>query len=132
MAVWLVRAGRRGERENFALEHGVATIDWHEVPNIANINSRDDLRSVMRQIYPDAKPGKIQNYVAQVWAFADTIKQGDLIAMPLKGRSTVAFGEVTGPYAYRPENPEGARHTRPINWKTEVPRSRISCAFQPI
>lgn len=87
MAVWLVRAGRRGEREASALEHGVAAIGWNEVPSISGIKTREQLRDLMRQLYPDAKPGRIQNYVAQIRTFAITISQGDLIAMPLKGRS---------------------------------------------
>ena len=32
MALWLVRAGRHGERENMALENGLAFIGWEELP----------------------------------------------------------------------------------------------------
>ena len=112
MAIWLVRAGRKGEREAFALEEGVAAVGWDGLPDISAIDSREQLAELMRQSYPDAKPQKVQNNVAQVWAFARTIALGDLVALPLKGRSAVAFGEVTGGYAYRPENPPGTRTTR--------------------
>ena len=125
MAVWLVRAGSRGETETFALEHGVAAIGWDELPDVSGIASREQLADLMRQTYPDAKPQRIQNSVAQVWAFARTIAVGDLVTLPLKRRSAVAFGEVTGGYAYRSENPAGARHVRPVRWHPEIPRSRI-------
>jgi len=35
MSVWLVRAGKNGEREDFALENGVAVIGWDELPDLA-------------------------------------------------------------------------------------------------
>ena len=126
MAIWLVRAGRNGEREAFAFEHNVAAVGWNELSDISGVESREQLADRLRQSYPDAKPQKIQNNAAQLWAFARTIAANDLIAMPLKGRSAVAFGEVTGAYAYRPDNPPGTHHVRPVRWRGEIPRDRIS------
>jgi restriction system protein len=54
------------------------------------------------------------------------IKVGDLVALPLKHRPAVAFGEVIGPYQYNPEAPEEAMHQLPVKWITEVPRAKIS------
>lgn len=33
------------------------------------------------------------------------------------------FGEVTGPYQYRSDFREGMKHTRPVRWFEELPRS---------
>src|SRR2546422_118755 len=126
MAMWLVRAGRKGEREAFALEEGVAAVGWDEIPDISGVGSREQLGDLMRRTYPDDRPQKVQNSVAQLWAFAHTIAVNDLVAMPLKGRSAVAFGDVTGGYALRPENPPGTKHVRPVRWRTEIARGRIS------
>ena len=122
----MVRAGRRGEREAFALENNVAAVGWDELPDLSGIGTREHLADLMRRTYPDAKAGKLQNSVAQIWAFARTIAVNDLVAMPLKGRSAIAFGDVTGGYAYRPENPPGTKHVRPVRWRPEIPRASIS------
>ena len=34
MAVWLVRAGQHGEREEATLEKGLAIIGWEELPDL--------------------------------------------------------------------------------------------------
>src|SRR5437899_962930 len=122
MAIWLVRAGRKGEHEAFALEKGVAAVSWDDVPDIFGVGSREELADLMRRTYPDDKPQKVQNSVAQLWAFARTIAVNDLVAMPLKGRSAVAFGDVTGGYAHRLENPPGTKHVRPVRWRSEIAR----------
>lgn len=126
MAVWLVRAGSRGETEGFALEHGVAAVGWDEIPDVSGVGSREQLAELMRQAYPDSKPQRLQNLVAQVWAFAHTISIGDLVTLPLKRRAAIAFGQVTGPYTYQPDNPLGAKHVRAVRWQPEIPRSRIA------
>lgn len=35
------------------------------------------------------------------------------------------MGRVKGPYVYNPNNPEGAKHTRPVEWFKEIPRDKI-------
>ncbi len=124
MAVWLVRAGRYGEREDLALERGVVVIGWEELPDLSHINSREALQALMEQAYPHAKRNTIANWLGQVWTFIHRIQEGDLVVLPLKRRSAIAIGQITGPYQYRPDFPEDARHTRPVNWlQTDIPRS---------
>src|SRR5262245_36058812 len=110
MAIWLVRAGRRGEREAFDLEHGVAAIGWDELPDLSTFGTRDLLVQAVDRTYPNAHPQLRQNHVAQTWAFSRTIAVGDVVAMPLKGRSVIVFGDVTGPYRYESNNQPGMRH----------------------
>jgi len=40
MAVWMVRAGRGGEREDVALREGLAVIGWDELPDLSTMTSR--------------------------------------------------------------------------------------------
>ncbi|WP_287962965.1 hypothetical protein [Alcanivorax sp.] len=69
MALWLVGAGRHGEREDFALENNVVVIGWDGLEDLSAISSRDDLVRVMAEVYPDGKPKARLNYASQVWAF---------------------------------------------------------------
>jgi restriction system protein len=126
MTIWLVRAGRYGEREEKALEEGYSFIGWNEVPDLRTFKTKDKLKSILEQIYADAKPGRINNFAGQIWTFFKVIKQGDIVALPLKNRPSIAFGEVTGDYEYKAENPEDARHCRPVRWLDEpILRSRF-------
>ncbi len=124
MTVWMVRAGRTGEREDFALKDGVVVIGWDELPDLSSARSRQDVESLLREPYPDAKPNTLVNWSTQVWSFVGRIQPGDLAVLPLKHQSAIAVGRVTAGYEYRPENPPGARHVRPVQWiRDDLPRS---------
>lgn len=124
MAVWIVRAGRSGEREDLALEDGVAVIGWDKLPDLSTVESREDVRNLIREHHPDAPPRQLGNWTGQVWSFVGRIEPDDLITLPLKTRSAVAVGRPTGPYEYRADNPPGAHHVRPVDWiRDDIPRT---------
>jgi restriction system protein len=126
MALWVVRAGRNGEQEELALDQRLAVVGWRQIPDLAEIGSRDELKALYAELDPNQSVNRIANKASQIWAFAKRIEEGDLVALPLKRRAAVAFGEVTGPYRYRPDLPEGAQHTRRVRWiKTDLPRSSL-------
>lgn len=126
MAVWLVRAGGAGEQEELALREGAAVIGWDELPDQSAVQSREDVETLMRATYPGDTPKRLSNWAGQVWAFVGRIQEDDLIALPLKRQSAIAFGKVTGPYRYRKDLPDGAHHTRPVKWLVEdLPRSAL-------
>jgi len=111
MAIWLVRAGRKGEHQNFALDNGVVVIGWDGVHDLSQFETRGAIEVACRDTYAHAKPKTITNWVGQLWAFANRIKVGDLVGLPLKGQNAIAFGRVTDTYRYRPDNPAGANDT---------------------
>jgi restriction system protein len=126
MRVWLVRAGRAGEQEGFALANGCAVIGWSRMEDLAVVESREEMVEEVRIKDPHASERRLANHAAQLWAFARRIEPGDLAVLPSKVRRTVAVGRVTGPYRYEPANPSGARHVRPVDWvRPDVPRDAI-------
>lgn len=126
MRVWLVRAGRAGEQEPFALAHGCAVIGWSRMGDLSVVESREEMIEELRIKDPDASDRRLTNHAAQLWAFAFRIAPGDVAVLPSKVRRTVAVGTVTGPYRYEAGNPSGARHVRPVDWtRPEVPRDAI-------
>jgi restriction system protein len=125
MALWMVRAGSRGEREEFALENKLALIGWEELSDLSNIIERSELHSLLHKLFPNEKPNSIRNWEGQIWQFTQVIKEGDLIALPLKQRSVIAIGECAGKYQFIPGNPPDARHVRPIKEWKEFPRNRF-------
>ena len=69
MSVWLVRAGQHGEQEQRALDHGFVTIGWNELPDLSTVGSREDIRKIYEEKYPNNKEMRTVNHVAQIWAF---------------------------------------------------------------
>lgn len=126
MAVWLVRAGGNGENENYVLENNVVAIGWESLGDLSSIKSREELLSLLEQRYPDAKHKARLNWRSQIWPLRHEIQIGDVVALPLKHRPAVAFGEVTGGYQYVSTAPNDAKHQRPVKWIREVPRNQIA------
>jgi restriction system protein len=127
MAIWLVRAGRNGEREDFALENGVAVIGWNELGDLSGVKSRDDVKALLQKVYPQFGKAKVNNNAGQIWAFRATIEKGNLVILPLKTRGTIAVGKVIGDYEYTAKNPEGAKHTRKVEWlRDDIPRASFT------
>ena len=124
MTLWLVRAGKYGEREELALENGVAVIGWDELPELSSIQDRSELTALMEATYPEASRKTRMNWESQVWPFVSVMTKGDLVALPLKSRSAVALGRVSGPYRYR-DDLTGVHHTRAVEWVTEKQRSEL-------
>lgn len=125
MTLWLVRAGRFGERGQFAIEKNLAVIGWEELPDLSNLKTRDELTNLLSDRYPDEQKKTLINWESQLWPFANSMQIGELVAMPLKHRAVIKFGYVAGDYKYEPTNPTGFKHTRPVNWKHDVPRNQI-------
>jgi restriction system protein len=125
MTLWLIRAGRNGEREDFALQNDVAAIGWEEMSDLSGLKTRKELASLLRTSYPDAKANTLRNWESQLWQFIHDSSVGDLVVMPLKHRAVVEIGEITGDYCYVKDNPPNSRHTRPVKWLTEKPRNQF-------
>lgn len=123
MALWMVRAGKYGEQESFALEKGLAVIGWDEMPDLSGIKTKQELYELLEKVYPDEKPKTLLNWQRQIWSFFKEIQQGDLIALPLKTRSAIAIGEVIDLYQYHSNFPPGSNHTLRVKWIQEFPRS---------
>lgn len=121
MAVWLVRAGKYGEDENLALERGWAVVGWHEMPDVSSVKDFEEMKSWHEKHYPDMSSRAISNNTGQLWSFRSRVHVGDIVVLPLKTRSAIAMGKVTGEYRFV----EG-RHTRTVEWvRDDVPRSNV-------
>ena len=126
MAVWMVRCGRHGEQESLALKNDLAVIGWDDMPDLADVASSKAMRELITKIHPNKTTSWVSNAVGQLWAFRGRMEVGDLVVLPLKTRSALAMGKVTGPYQYQPDFEVGARHTRPVKWiRDDIPRTDL-------
>ena len=99
--LWLVRAGKSGDREDLALSAGIATIGWSELGDLNQYGSKGHLLDALAGCHPDANLRRLRNWAVQVWSFYHSIQIGDFVAMPLKKHAAIAFGRVKGPHKYR-------------------------------
>ena len=121
--VYLARAGRQGDDEDYALEHNLAVIGFREVASLEGAQDYDAVVQLVRDALPDGKPRALGNFARQLWAFASAMQEGDLVVLPRKLTSQIAIGRVTGPYRYA-EVHTALRHTRPVEWvRPDVPRA---------
>ena len=127
MTAWMVRAGRSGEREQWALDRGVTGAGFQEVADLTEASTREHVQEAAAAAYPQAKPTAVRNFAAQLWALRGRMSKGDLIVMPLKLTPQVAIGKISGDYTYLADEPDPSRHhVRPVEWLvTDVPRSVI-------
>ena len=121
--VWTVKGGRRGEREERLLEHGLIGGGWELLPSLAEIGDKENLAALYRAAYPEAKTSAAANYVGQLWSLVYRMQKSDLVVLPCKTTGTIAVGRIDGPYEFREDLGEDLRHCRPVHWTaTDVAR----------
>lgn len=120
MTAWIVRAGAAGEAEDWNLAKGRAGVSFTGVGSLTGCRSREDVRAVVDDAYPQGKPGTRANFAGQLWALRRDIKPGDLIVMPLKSNGQIALGTCTAGYAYDGAEPDRSRrHHIGVSWAPE-------------
>ena len=93
--------------------------------DMSGIETREALLARMQEVHSGAKLNTVRNWTSQVWPFLKEIQEGDLVALPLKGRPAVMFGRAKGGYRYVADAPNDARNQIPVEWLREVPRTAI-------
>lgn len=123
---WLVRGAKNGTRDQWMLSSGLTGVDFSEVPSLADVDSLPAMRNVVRtHIHGLTTEGAVNNYAAQLFAFAQRIEPGDSVILPLKNSAHIALGIVEGDYEYQPGD-KPLNHLRRVRWvRTDVPRSAI-------
>jgi restriction system protein len=127
MAFWGARAGKYGEDEQYALDNSVVVYGDTEFGELPADFKRQDLRNSFDNLYTESGEMSRRTWADQLWNLAREMKVGDLVALPRKGTGTVAFGDVSGNYAFKSDAPASARHQRPVRWiDKDFARQRIS------
>lgn len=112
MTVWVVKAGRFGEFEQFALNNNIVGIGFGLRQSVLEFSDRNELRQALEKD-TDAN---------QLWRFAHELNVGEIVVLPCKQPKVVAVGRISGEYEFK-ESLEFP-HTRPVEWEaTDIPRS---------
>jgi len=127
MALWLNRAGRHGEYEQRFLNENRIYCTWSELcRDLSNLQDKTALHELLCQVYPDAKPGTLRNWVGQVWLFVHEMAVGDWVVLPSKMKAAIHIGEIRGPYAFDAKAEDPYFHHHEVKWiATNIPRSNF-------
>lgn len=115
--LWIVRAGKQGERELAAIEQGKLFPGFLQVGDLSARKDRDVIFEHLNDVMPDAGQKRLRNFAAQLNQFANTIQKDDVVVMPRKLTNGVAIGTVTGDYSFDPDS--AYKHSRSIKWREE-------------
>jgi restriction system protein len=126
MALWLMRAGSRGERESQFLADNRIYLTWGRINrDFGQAKDKEQLRAMLAEEMPEAPKGKISNATGQVWRFVHEMQPGDWFVLPSKLKSAIHVGEITGPYRYEPSDSRPHQY-REVKWLAkDVPRSNF-------
>lgn len=124
---WVIRSGRYGEREAWALSEGYSGGGWDEVPDLSPLTTREQVAEILAEALPELAANVLANYTGQMYALRRRIQPGHLIVMPLKSARSLALGVVTGGYRYLAQEPDPSkRHVVEVDWRvTDLPRSDV-------
>lgn len=123
----MIRAGRYGERDQWALDNGFSGGGWKEWPDLTPFTTREQIAEVTASTLLGAPQGRLNTAAGQLWALRTRIEQGDLLVMPLKTTKQIAMGRVTSGYLYLGDDrPADCRHVVEVDWKvSDIPRTAV-------
>ncbi len=125
-AAWVIRSGRYGERDDWAIANGYSGGGWKELPDLSPCTTRESVEKVIAQTYGTDSPGLVASYVGQTWALRHRIVPGDLLVLPMKTTRELAIGRVTSGYQYLVgQDDPGCRHVVAVDWQARVPRTVV-------
>ena len=128
MALWVVKGGRGGFREERFLARSVIGIGWGELGDLSRYPDRDALKAAYRGQFPGRSESHVNTQAAQLWAFANRMKVGDGVVVPFLGQPEIALGEIRGPYQWLENGDADMPHIRAVTWYAiDLPR----IAFDP-
>ena len=116
MTIRVVRADKIGGHEVAALNMGHATIGWTGIGDLRQYKMKEDLDRALAQVFPYDQPKSHITSAGQLWNFARAIDVGDIVALPLKSRPAIAFGQVIGTYTHIETNPYSPQNPIPVLW----------------
>jgi MoxR-like ATPase len=120
VALWVVRAGSKGQQESEAIENSVVTIGWNDLPDISHLHDKEKFEALYRQRYSE-EISTVRRNMKQILDFVNSVKIGDTVALPLlskklKGKDKeVLLGKVEGNYEFG-QLSSNIKHYRRVLW----------------
>ncbi len=120
----LLRAGRNAAQLPLFLELNIIAIGWDALGDCSEVDSLDEVKSRMREAYPDKRPAQIPGAAGQVYRFIGLADEEMVCVYDPEARE-YHIGEVQSPYRFEAEAVQ-YRHRHDVLWRATVSRDRLS------
>lgn len=112
---WLFAPGEGAKMWKEFQSESIAAIDWEDIGSLLNFTSKDDIESIVIELYGETGSAKMNTKLA-LWQFGHEVKVGDII-IPKKGKKYyLGYGIVSSTYRYDDTRPE-YKHIIDVDWK---------------
>ena len=127
MALWLLRTGSHNEFEKRFMEEDRVYLCWNGLNrNLNEVASQNELRDLLRELYPSNKEKKTIIHSSQIWAFSHRMQPKDWLVIPNSYRAVIHIAEITGAYQYDSHAEDPFYHWMDVKWvETDIPRSNF-------
>lgn len=69
MALWVVRAGKYGQRKQIELDKNFVAIGWNSLPDLSKITSKENLERLYLNYFEEGKKMALAINIGQIWLF---------------------------------------------------------------
>ncbi len=111
---WLLAPGNSADQWQDFENNGIAAMGWNETGDLAELETPEDFREIVRKRHPDSGASKVGKMLRD---FAKSIQPGDLIFAKEGKGAVVGYGIVESGYYFDAEK-EPFKHLRKVQWKS--------------
>lgn len=99
---------------------GIMAIGWGEIGNLSNFDSKDAIKTKMKEVYdPNLS---YRNSAHATWQFANEMKIGDVIFVKKGMHEIIGSGIVMSDYEYDEDREDTYKNIRQVNWTNKGSR----------
>ena len=113
MSYWIYSPGENASKWQECQEEGIMCIGWDELGDLSEYDSREEVRSEIKNYYPT--DGNAKNDSLAVWQFANEMKPGDIVFAKKGLTKIIGRGIIKSDYVYD-ENRDDFKHIRKVEW----------------
>ena len=113
MSYWIYSPGENASKWEECQEEGIMCIGWDELGDLSEYDSREEVRSEIKNYYPT--DGNAKNDSLAVWQFANEMKPGDIVFAKKGLTKIIGRGIIKSDYVYD-ENRDSFKHIRKVEW----------------
>jgi len=124
--MWFVRAGEKGYMFEEFIRKSVVAIGWIRIGDLSKVNSRDELKEIVRDKYPEYNQGAVNNAAGQLFRFRAIFQKGDQVVTYDTESRYYHIGKILSDYEYNETLLDKMKHIRRVEWKQTISRDDLS------
>lgn len=123
--LWMVRS-QRGLLFDKFIENGVVLLGWHEVGDLSDFGSRDEVFMKLTSVFPDRLEQANRVHAGVLFRFANEFSADDEVLTYHPGRRKYHFGKIEGSYSYDSSIDQEYPNMWKVKWLKEIDRDALS------